>query len=419
MAQISQRDTAKLWLSQFDREPRDRRLAERLLNSVNYCPLNEFKSSLVKLTRDVLPLGQPSALFIERELQPTKAKLPPPIYQQRKTYSKRSGRRHQRAYGAAIQAIKSITYKMQEIGSEGHIASIANTLCRRSGTRFLLQPTAENVRQSKVRNFVVLTDFIGSGDRARKMLDAMSNVASIRSWFSGKFVKFWVLAYSGTDQGIANVRSHRFAPRVHVVTECPTLYNSFEHDLNDMLELCQAYGAHSDKPLGYQDTAALLVFEHGAPNNMPAIFVSEKNRGAKRWAALFPKRVTEIFWGAENDDEAPLITAALEALGLPEIQSAPSFRRAGNKVKLAVIILLAFSQKKRRVADIRRLLPLSLDTLLHAINNAVRRDWVTAHGALTLSGRKRLRMLKRQGAKHFVAPDPFFPYHPEQLRAPK
>ncbi|MFN3770333.1 MAG: hypothetical protein ACK4TD_18370 [Ectopseudomonas guguanensis] len=251
------------------------------------------------------------------------------------------------------------------------------------------------------------------------MLDAMSNVASIRSWFSGKFVKFWVLAYSGTDQGIAHVRSHRFSPHVHVVTECPTLYNSFDHDLDDMLELCRAYGAHSDKPLGYQDTAALLAFEHSAPNNMPAIFVSEKNRGAKRWAALFPKRVTEVFWGTESGDEAPLITAALEALGLPEIRNAPSFRRAENKVKLATIILLAFSQKKKRVADVRRLLPLSLDTLLHAINNAVRRDWVTAHGALTLSGRKRLRMLKRQGAKHFVAPDPFVPYHPEQLRAPK
>lgn len=361
--------------------------------------------------------GQVTA--IERELQPTKAKLPPPLYKHKKTYSKRSGRKHDRAYGAAIQAIKSVRYKTQDIGSEALTAWIANTLCRRNGSRFLLQPTAENVRSSQVRNFVVLTDFIGSGDRARKILDAMWNVASIRSWYSGKFVRLWVLAYSGTEQGIANVRSHRFAPHVHVVTDCPTIYNSFDEDLGDMLALCEAYGAHSDKPLGYQDTAALLVFEHGAPNNMPAIFVSEKSRGAKRWAALFPKRVTEYYWGSSDGDVAPLTIKALEALGVPEIQGAPSFQRASNTLKLAVIILLAFSRKKRRVADLRRLLPLSLDTLLLAIGRAVKRDWITAQGALTLAGRKQIRMLRRQGAKFFVAPDPFAPYHPEQLKAPQ
>ncbi len=419
MQQVDQQEKAKLWLSQFDRGPNDRALAEKLLKSVNYCPLNAFKDSMVKLTRRVLPLKQPSALFIERELQPTKAKLPPPLYHQKKTYSRRSKKKHLRAYGAAIQAIKSLKYKTQDIGSEALTAWIANTLCRQNPARFLLQPTADNVRTSKVKNFVVLTDFIGSGDRARKILDAMWVVASIRSWYSGKFIRFWILAYSGTEQGIANVRKHRFSPEVRVVTECPTLFNSFDYDQNDMIALCEAYGAHSDKPLGHERTAALLAFEHGAPNNMPAIFVSEKNRGAKRWAPLFPKRVTEYYWRSTEVDVAPLILKALDALGLPEIQSAPSFKRAGNPFKLAVIVLLAFSLKKKQAADLRRLLPLSLDLLLLAKDRAVKRGWITAQGALTLAGRKYMRMLRREGAKFFVAPDPFAPYHPEQLRAPQ
>ncbi|RON80768.1 hypothetical protein [Pseudomonas fluorescens] len=419
MQQVGQKEKAKLWLSQFDQGPNDRALAEKLLNSVNYCPLNEFKDSMVKLTRKVLPLKQPSALFIERELQPTKAKLPPPLYKQKKTYSKRSKKKHIRAYGAAIQAVKSIKYKTQDIGSEALTAWIANTLCRQNDVRFLLQPTADNIRNSKVRNFVVLTDFIGSGDRARKILDAMWGVASIRSWYSGKFVKLWVLGYSGTEQGIINVRSHRFAPQVHVVTDCPTIFNSFDEDKDDIIALCKVYGAHSENPLGYQGAAALLAFEHGAPNNMPAIFVSEKNRGAKRWAPLFPKRVTEYYWRSTDVDMAPVITNALEALRMPEIQGAPSFRRASNTLKLAVITLLAFSQKKRRAADLRRLLPLSLDTLLLAKDRAVKRAWITAEGALTLAGRKQIRMLRRQGAKFFVAPDPFAPYHPGQLRVPQ
>ncbi|MGV8664194.1 phosphoribosyltransferase-like protein, partial [Pseudomonas aeruginosa] len=67
--------------------------------------------------------------------------------------------------------------------------------------------------------FVIVTEFIGSGDRARTLLDAIWNVASIRSWHSGKFIKFWVIAYSGTDIGVHNVRSHRFSPNVHIVNE--------------------------------------------------------------------------------------------------------------------------------------------------------------------------------------------------------
>lgn len=50
-----------------------------------------------------------SALFIERELQKTKAKLPPPFYKQKKTLNPRSKRKHLRAHGAAKQAVQSLT----------------------------------------------------------------------------------------------------------------------------------------------------------------------------------------------------------------------------------------------------------------------------------------------------------------------
>lgn len=221
MQPLREQEKTKLWLSQFDHRPGDRDLAEKLLDSINYCPLNEFKSSLTALIKRALPLKETSALFIERELQKTKAKYPPPLYKEKKTYSPRSKKRHLRAYGAAAQAIQSLTYSSQEVGSEGLIALLANTLCRSNPKRFLLQPAADKVRDSKVCNFVILTDFIGSGDRAYRMLDSMWRVASIRSWYSGKFIKFWVIAYSGTASGIQCVRDHRFKPTVRVMTECP------------------------------------------------------------------------------------------------------------------------------------------------------------------------------------------------------
>lgn len=421
MQSLKELEKSQLWLDQFN-VPSDRVLAEKLLDSINYCPINEFNKSLTKLIKNRLPSNVPSALFIERELQKTKAKLPPPIYKSKKIYNPRSKQKHMRADGAAIQAIKSLKYKTQDIGSEALTTLIAKELCRSDSKRFLFQPAADNTRESQVRNFVILTDFIGSGDRAFAMLDAMWNVPSVRSWYSGKFIKFWVMAYSGTGVGIRKVETHRFSPTVAVVTDCPTLNNSFDADLEDMKILCKKYGSHSDKPLGWKNTAALLAFEHGAPNNMPAIFISEKNIGKRQWAPLFPKRVTDVLQQSAQliqSRMARLFRNALNSLQASEVEHSLRFKRSDDQSKSAVIVLLAHAEGKRRIAELRRILPLSLDTLIHAKELAVRRGWLTHSGALTLAGYKAIRLLRRQGRQFFVAPAPAAPYYPQGLRAPQ
>lgn len=50
-APSSRTGKTQLWLNQFDKRPGDRELAEVLLDSINYCPLNEFKNSLTKLIK--------------------------------------------------------------------------------------------------------------------------------------------------------------------------------------------------------------------------------------------------------------------------------------------------------------------------------------------------------------------------------
>ncbi|SDB53728.1 hypothetical protein SAMN03159382_04137 [Pseudomonas sp. NFACC23-1] len=226
------------------------------------------------------------------------------------------------------------------------------------------------------------------------------------------------MAYSGTDIGVQNVCSHRFSPNVHIVNECPTLFNSFGEGKDEMIELCKKYGSFSKDPLGWKKTAALLAFEHGAPNNMPAIFVSGKSRGAKKWTPLFPKRVTENLWRTAEVDMSEVISHALDELNIPEISKSPRFRKSNTKNKSAFIILLAHAQGKRRLAELRRVLPLSLDVLISAKDRAVSRGWLTRSGALTLAGHRAIRLLRRQGRKNFVAPDPFASYYPTQLRAP-
>lgn len=113
-----------------------------------------------------------------------------------------------------------------------------------------------------------------------------------------------------------------------------------------------------------------------------------------------------------------VISHALDELNIPEISKSPRFRRSNTKDKSAFIILLAHAQGKRRLAELRRVLPLSLDVLISAKDRAVSRGWLTRSGALTLAGHKAIRLLRRQGRKNFVAPDPFASYYPTQLRAP-
>ena len=51
---LKEQEKTQLWLDQFG-SPADRLLAEKLLDSISYCPLNEFKNSLTKLIKNTLP----------------------------------------------------------------------------------------------------------------------------------------------------------------------------------------------------------------------------------------------------------------------------------------------------------------------------------------------------------------------------
>ena len=72
-----------------------------------------------------------------------------------------------------------------------------------------------------------------------------------------------------------------------------------------MERLCEAYtpaaipdgkahpwGGPEHCPLGYGNAGALLVFAHGAPNNVPPIFHKASRSTARPWVPLFPARVS-------------------------------------------------------------------------------------------------------------------------------
>jgi hypothetical protein len=83
----------------------------------------------------------------------------------------------------------------------GLIAQLITELCRLPRSPFLNHPGPDEIRKRKVRRFIVLTDLIGSGRRARDYLEAAWQVRSVRSWSSLRLLRFEVLAYATTDHG--------------------------------------------------------------------------------------------------------------------------------------------------------------------------------------------------------------------------
>src|SRR5205085_5170890 len=94
---------------------------------------------------------------------------------------------------------------------------------------------------------------IGSGQRARTYLDSAWRVCSVRSWWSARRVKglsFEVIAFAGTTVGRAYVEDHPSAPRVSVVTSCPTVDSAFSGERRDAIrDLCLRYDPLGRDPI--------------------------------------------------------------------------------------------------------------------------------------------------------------------------
>ena len=68
-----------------------------------------------------------------------------------------------------------------------------------------------------------MTDLIGTGTRVNRMLDKFWRVPSVKSWVSGKWIEFIVVAAAGTLEGTATVESHRLQPTIIAELVVPTI----------------------------------------------------------------------------------------------------------------------------------------------------------------------------------------------------
>jgi hypothetical protein len=256
-------EKCKLWVQQF--AAADRPHAEMLLQDFEFVDASTFRYDLSYLIRSKLPVGEATALYVEREEPRTTKRM----YPERRIARGKGQLSARRAHGSARVIVRPTVRINQIVGSEGIVANIASQLARAESARFLIQPSADLLRERQVRHLVVLTDFIGSGARVNRFLSLLWNVRSIRSWSSYHKIRIWVFAYSATEKGRGLVAKHRSLPTVEVVSACPTIADVYDPTKRLALKaLCQSYSPVKKEPLGYKDVGALIAFAHGCPKMM-------------------------------------------------------------------------------------------------------------------------------------------------------
>ena len=271
------------WLGQF--APEDQSTAVALLRAMKLVSRDAFAEGLralllARLSEGNLPIG----VYVEREVRHRHG-VPFRLFKESRT-------KVRRAFGIGPPPVQPTKAYDANVGSEGLVAQLVSEVCRAHPKKIYNHPGPDVIRKHRIRRFVLVTDFIGSGKRARTYLHAAWRVRSVRSWWSGRASKglsFEVVAYAATLTGRAVVEGHPSRPEVHTVVGCPTLDTEFS--ANDVRNLCEKYSPVPPSvmpPTGYAHGGALIAFAHGVPNNAPLILHKRGNR----WAPLFPARIT-------------------------------------------------------------------------------------------------------------------------------
>lgn len=420
---------ARAWLQQFNLG--DRPLAQKLLEAFTFVSRDNFIDHMRRmLIRESESIDGKVALYAERELR-HRLGIPHRLF-------KETRRATRRACGAAgPAAVKPTKSYDPSVGSEGIVAQMISELCREYPKKFLNHPGPDQIRRERARAFWVVTDLIGSGDRAWRYLEAAWLVRSVRSWWSGGLMKFAVMAYSATESGERRVASHRCHPAVHIVLPCPTIDTMFSTKVaEEMKRLCTTYDPTGDEPghapwvwsgpsLGYGNEGALIVFAHGAPNNIPLMFYKASRDKKKNWTPLFPARVSA---GISRDAfgiglTAEKINARLSNLGQHSLARSVAVLKSNIPTAQIFLVLGALSHPPRlndRVLASRTGLPThELAKLLRMMTSY---GWIDSQRRLTDQGAGQLAHARKQlhlatDAMPVGKREPE-PYYPTSLRQP-
>jgi hypothetical protein len=390
------------WLSKFDLE--DREAAARLVRALTLVSHSAF---LRDLSRRVLETANsydlPVALFAAREMKPENL----PVFLEKLNAADQT---------STVDAVASGS----DLGSEARVAATIRSLCSAHPGRLLNHPNVAQMRASRCKAIIIVDDLVGSGKRVREYLAALWDCRSIRSWWSRGNIEFLVVSYAVTDEGAKSVSKLKYAPKLVYNRICPTLRSlPWSQDRKTTIsELCTKYGAKLAAKrfiLGFQGSAALLVFEHGCPNNVPAILWARSKNG-EDWEPLFPeKTVLPLESSAfpheivRRDPISLLVDIGQERLAA-RLQKAPP-------ISHETILILAYAAKGVKTSGALSFATgLSEEDCKRLIQLCVEWGFLTFRFRLTSAGAAELEAAQRAARSKDVAPIGTDNYYPTMLR---
>lgn len=404
MTKLSESVAGQAWLGQFTGD--DALVAEQLIDQMLLVGADELRTGLKSLLDQVRERvgDNPIALYAEREVPDDQGEILPMFG--------RPGDRRATGYGPAPVVFNPAE---PEVGSEGPFAGFITGYQRQHSAHILNHPGPDLLRDRRARAIVILTDFIGSGSRVCEMLDAFQAVRTVRSWHSYHLIEFFVVAYSGTEPGLARVKAHRTKPSVLTVMGCPTVNEAFRGAERDAINrLCRAYPAGFFFPFGFGDTGALIAFEHGIPDNAPALLHSDHGG----WNPLFPNRsasVLSVDFPASNREQ--VAARAVLLLRMRDAQRYLADSR-GTRWVQTMLVLAAIAEGARTPTTISARTRISIQTVGEMLGFARLAGWTGPAHALTELGLAELRNLRRRRATRPILPrSRKMSYYPTQLRA--
>ena len=345
-------EQGKKWLDQFDLL--DQGTATRLANSLTLVSHTEFERNLINKIRE--------------------------------TASSVDG-------VVSVFAISKLSASSNQ-GSEVRVANIIRNICRFDMKKFLNHPTIESMREAKCRAIVFVDDFIGSGNRALGFLSSFWMEPTITSWLSLKYIKFHVVAYSGTEDGINRVSKHKSKPQISIYRNTPTFRSMpWSRETKDEVDkLCEKYGRIANKKRksmwrGYNKGMTTLVFEHGCPNNTPSI-LWELGFKDSNWIGLFPNRTisssTSSVFPAEIVRGDPL--QVLQDVGQTRLANSASLLRRGEMGQTILLLLALIAKGQRKCSTLCFATGLNSQECERILERCIKWEFLTAQKRLTKRG---------------------------------
>lgn len=390
------------WLAQFGAT--DQETARKIVSSLTLVSHSEFERVIQKAFEDAsAEYEHPIGFFAVREVEPGRS------YFDQFT-DPDTGR---------VNALVSGT----DHGSEARVAAAIRNYCKTDPRRLLNHPNLDEMRNRRCRTVVLVDDFIGSGKRISEFIDALWTDPTFVSWMSLHYVKIVVVAYSGTDRGIKRVGRHKAKPEYVIERDCPNLKDMpWGQSLrNEVIDICKRYARRTSKNRfwdGFGHELAALVFEHGCPNNVPAILWAPTT-STKPWSPLFPNR---IIMAGEKSVFPPEIVrgdalVTLLDVGQKKLASSGQLLRRGEKGELILLMLALIAKGQRRQNALSFATGLNRQTCAQIMQRCAKWGFLTPSFRLTDRGRAELAAAKEQGKVYAGVLDRGdAPYFPEQLR---